>query len=569
MAYQSREDQRAVIDSTDPVLVVSGGAGTGKTTTAVAAARTHLEAGDRLLQEARRAAAQRGERARLPAPGRVLFLSFSRTAVAQILDRAATVIGALGPRLEVATFHGFAWRVITGFGAHHGYPPPQTVLSQANQVVPGAPPGLTYDQLIPAAASLLDLSPVNAHYSQRYSLVICDEFQDTDGTEWQFVQQIAPAARRILLGDVNQSIYEGSFKPGVAPAARIAAAMALPGARRIDLQAASYRDPSGVLPAAAEAARQRRFTDPAIATAARNGRLAVTRVTDGTGYTQVVDLAQDARRQGHTVSIFTHTNAAATALSDALTEAGLVHEQVGFGEAHAEALPAQLALVQYALGDDAAPVLRTLAVFITASVRSRGLPPLARQMLNHSNPPLERALGQLAQDLRSAGRGGGASLNRLAETVTGAYARIGTFRGQESWLQAAAVTRRSLQLLDQDHSITAVGEYLARVRDETLVGDANARPRPIQVMNLHQTKGREADTTILLLGSEEYYGPEGEPFLIGSRLLYVVMTRARLQAHLLVPARSHPLWAPLVAAVESGRALGDFQRIAEPFSQRP
>ncbi|AQA09156.1 hypothetical protein [Streptomyces malaysiensis] len=51
-------------------------------------------------------------------------------------------------------------------------------------------------------------------------------------------------------------------------------------------------------------------------------------------------------------------------------------------------------------------------------------------------------------------------------------------------------------------------------------------------------------------GDDEYYGPEGEPFPIGSRLLYVVMTRARHTAHLVVPANSHPLWAPLIAALE-------------------
>ncbi len=45
-------------------------------------------------------------------------------------------------------------------------------------------------------------------------------------------------------------------------------------------------------------------------------------------------------------------------------------------------------------------------------------------------------------------------------------------------------------------------------------------------MNLHQTRGREADTTILPLGNSEYYGPEGEPSPSGPRLLYVVMTRA-------------------------------------------
>lgn len=550
MTYQAREDQRAVIESVAPVLVVSGGAGTGKTTTAVAAARAHLEAADEKLLRLRQEAARRGQRTQLPAATRVLFLSFSRTAVAQIIDRAANVIGELRPRLEVSTFHGFAWRVITGFGAHHGYPPPQSVLSKANQTVPGAPPGLTYNQLMPAACQLLALAKVRDHYAGRYTLVICDEFQDTDATEWAFLQQIAPTARRILLGDVNQSIYESSLKPSVNPAARIADAMALPGARRIDLQAASYRDPSGVLPAAAEAARQRRFTDPALRTAAQQGRLAVTGITDDTGYAQVIDLARAARQKKHTVSIFTHTNIATTYLSDALTAAGVIHEQVGFPEAHAEALSAQLALVRFALRQKGSQVRRALAVFVTACLRGRGLSVLARQLLDKSNPALERALRALALDLRSAGIGPTADIDRLAELVTDAYGRIGTFRGQEAWLQAAPTTRRALRLLKEDQSITAVAEELHRARDETLVGDSRPRPRPVQVMNLHQTKGREADTTILLLADGEWYGPEGEPFPIGSRLLYVVMTRARHQAHLVVPVNAHPLWAPLIAALE-------------------
>ncbi|MFF3327906.1 hypothetical protein [Streptomyces sp. NPDC002889] len=82
-----------------------------------------MEAADEKLLRLRQEAARRGQCTQLPAVTRVLFLSFSRTAVAQIIDRAANVIGELRPRLEVSTFHGFAWRVITGFGAHHGYPP--------------------------------------------------------------------------------------------------------------------------------------------------------------------------------------------------------------------------------------------------------------------------------------------------------------------------------------------------------------------------------------------------------------------------------------------------------------
>jgi DNA helicase-2/ATP-dependent DNA helicase PcrA len=82
---------------------------------------------------------------------------------------------------------------------------------------------------------------------------------------------IAPGARRILLGDENQCIY--TFKGGVDPTTRVAAALALPGSKLVPLPPASFRDPTQVLPAAANAARERRFDDPAIAAASQAGRL--------------------------------------------------------------------------------------------------------------------------------------------------------------------------------------------------------------------------------------------------------------------------------------------------------
>lgn len=74
-------------------------------------------------------------------------------------------------------------------------------------------------------------------------------------------------------------------------------------------------------------------------------------------------------------------------------------------------------------------------------------------------------------------------------------------------------------------------------------------------MNLHQTKGREADTTILLLNPDEWHGDEREPFPQGSRLLYVVMTRARHTAHLVTAGVTHPLWRPLVETCTEAAAI--------------
>lgn len=547
MTYSPKGKQVDVIRSSASVLVVVGGAGTGKTITAVAAARAQLEASDTAQRAARRAAMLSGNRTRLPAPQRALFLSFSRTAVAQIVDRAGGVIGPFGPRLEVATFDGLAWRIIRSYGANHGHPPPLAVLGRANSRVPGVPTGLTYDQLIPAAAALLQIPKIAEHYSSRYGIVICDEFQDTDAEEWKFLQQIAPSARRVLLGDVNQCIYHG-FK-AVQPTARISAALALPGSDRIDLPPSSFRDPSGILPAAADAARERRFADSAITAAVKSGRLSVSRIGHDQGHSETIDLARQARIQGHTVSLFTHTVAATTELSDALTAAGMSHEQVGFGEAPNEALPAQLALVQFAFGDTTAPIRRTLAVYATAAIGARKnapLPALAREILSGRDSALEGALAQLLLDAVAAANN--SDVDDLSDIIAGAYARFGVPRGREIWRRAAQQTRTTLRSLARGANLTTVVADLLQACDDGLVGNQTARPRAIQVMNLHQTKGREADTTILLLGSDEWHGYESEPFPAGSRLLYVVMTRARHRAHLVVPDSSHPLWQPLVDA---------------------
>lgn len=551
MSYQPRGTQHDVIASTAPVIVVSGGAGTGKTTTSVAAARAHLERADQHRNRMLRAAAIADQRIRLPAPDRVLFLSFSRTAVTQILDRAGSVIGDYGPRLEVATFHGFAWRIITSFGAHRGYPPPQTVLGSADAAVPGAPAGLTYDDLIPAAQTLLTVPTIADHYAARYGMVICDEFQDTDTHEWAFLRAITPHARMMLLGDLHQCIYQG-FKP-VNPTSRIAEALALPGAIEIPLPAASFRDPTGILPAAAEAARDRRFNDPAIACAAASGRLTVTRIRDGAGYDEVIHLTRQARRAGHTVSIFTHTNAATADLSDALIHARITHEQVGFGEAYGAAIAAQSALVRYGLGDDTAPVRRGLAVYITANLRKKKPPPpLIGQLLAATNPQMEHVLGRLSADLRAAA-GDTTDLTALAGVVADAYQRIGRVHARETWTRAAHRTRVVLQT-SPDRSVSGIAAALDHIRNDTLVGDLAPRQRTVQVMNLHQTKGREADTTILLLNPDEWHGREQEPYPSGSRLLYVVMTRARHTAHLVTPDVAHGLWQPLVDACTPANA---------------
>jgi DNA helicase-2/ATP-dependent DNA helicase PcrA len=536
--------QHDVITTTAPVAIVLGGAGTGKTITAAAAAAAHLRASDGEREQRRRAMILAGTVTGLPPRARALFLSFSRTAVAQVIDRAAGVVGAMMDRIEVVTFDGFAWRVINDFGAGYGLPPPVHIVSEAESRVPDAAPGLRYADLIPNALSILANPTVADYYARRYSLVICDEFQDTDDEEWHFLQSVAPDARRILLGDVNQCIY--AEMKGIDPQARVAEGLALSGAVQIDMPAASHRDPSGVLPAAADAARERRFNDAALVHAVDSGRLVVTRMAANYRLDRVVEMVLAERALGHTVSVFTHSNVSTTELSDALTVANVRHEQVGLSEAYGEALNAQLAMLRYAL-EGTPGGRRALAVFVASNYRRNVA--LPGQIVNGSNDAFERALEPIIAELTEAGSAG--DIDRLATVISGAYARLGTHRGQRTWSEAARRTRAAIRLLAEGQPLANVEEDMARARHRALLGDAGIRPHPVQVMNLHQTKGREADATILLLQTDEFHGHEAPPYPKLSRLLYVVLTRARTRAYIAVPGDVHPLWRPLVEACET------------------
>lgn len=67
-------------------------------------------------------------------------------------------------------------------------------------------------------------------------------------------------------------------------------------------------------------------------------------------------------------------------------------------------------------------------------------------------------------------------------------------------------------------------------------------------MNLHQTKGREADATVIVLRERDWFGEETEPFPEASRLLYVVFTRARRKIVVLLFGQGPPgVVAPLAA----------------------
>jgi DNA helicase-2/ATP-dependent DNA helicase PcrA len=541
----NREDltprQLEVVETRAAVVLVLGGPGTGKTTTALWTAREALE------------------RHGVEPWQRVLFLTFSRTAVAQVAKRAPGVFASAGAGIEIATFHGFAWRLVRAFGRYAGHGPHAPELqSAARTKLLGKDAGqLAYDDLVPAARALLTSDRLAAILARRWPLVVCDEFQDTDNEQWALLTMLGRHSRLLLLADPNQMIYTFLRDRGVSPT-RLANGRRLAG-RVIELETASHRDPSGVIPAMAEAVRQRRFGDAAVLGAIRTSRLFVLRdVPDDLEALARIIQSQVGRLRAagaRAIGIFGHSNDGVATLGAALESIGLDHVLVGIPEAHAEALVALATLCAYSVGTRTLGEVRVaLAAFLTACVRRAEPPPLAVRLANGSPlpPGLEPRLHALGEALRAAQEGRVADLIGVAGQ---AWEGLGITVGNRPWRRACA----DFAALARPFAASSVSREAAegllaaaeRRRPSVIVDFDATKLGPIQLMNFYQTKGREADAVILAYRSGDYLADrrEGEPFEESSRVLFVSLTRARYYVVVILPPDPHPLVAPFAALV--------------------
>jgi len=105
-----------------------------------------------------------------------------------------------------------------------------------------------------------------------------------------------------------------------------------------------------------------------------------------------------------------------------------------------------------------------------------------------------------------------------------------------------------------DASVRQVLAAAAHRRAGALVDFDTVQQNPVQLMNFHQTKGREADAVLLVYRDGDYLAAtrDDEPFEEPSRVLFVSLSRARQTVIVILPPNPHRVVAPFLAAARAG-----------------
>lgn len=234
--------QRQSILDEDGAILVTGGPGSGKTTIALAKAKRVIERG--------------------LSPGQsVLFLSFSRAAVARVAEASKTQLPSnLRGKLSVQTFHSFFWRILQAYGYLLGAPRSLRLLMPHDEVAMRHEfesnggdwivererlfremGRVAFDLFAPKAHELLSRSArLRELFSSCYPLIVVDEAQDTAEDQWQCVRLLSVGTQMMCLADLEQQIYD--FRPGVS-SERVTHILAALQPLRVDLASENHRSP--------------------------------------------------------------------------------------------------------------------------------------------------------------------------------------------------------------------------------------------------------------------------------------------------------------------------------------
>ncbi|MGF6411493.1 UvrD-helicase domain-containing protein [Paraburkholderia sp. MM5482-R1] len=570
-------DPRQVILDCEGHALVLGGPGSGKTTVALRKSIKRIKAGLR--------------------PGQaVLFLSFSRAAVARIVDAAKIeATKEEQGRLSIQTFHSFFWDVLRGNAYLLGAPRKLSILLPQDEAAmsggidrhdDGWPEWevererlyreegrVAFDLFARYAAELMKRSALlRESIAKRYPLVIVDEAQDTGMHAWECVKLLAMHTQVICLADLDQQLFD--YLPGVGPERIVEIRTALQ-PEEVDFGSENHRSPgTQIVEFGNDIMLDRLHAGPyaGVSHISYNPREVnwnhLLRRALGAVYRSV---EEQTGVSVETVAILAPNNRSALRLSNALNalseyaETGkTVSHRLMFDEAEALLCARLAAFLLEPKGaneieNDIATCMEMLARAKAATGQGKKAVAKMREQAakirfgKSLHISIAKAFRSVLDSLSSSPFSGdpGKDWSRVKQALRAS--------GQEDLIRAASQLdylvafrrghRISTALSDEwlrDGAYTRATEALDSAFAQEQLLDGVEPPTGIQIMNVHKAKGKQFDG-VIVVREARYTGKQAEssfvwrddvsPYIKSRRIVRVAVTRARNHTLIL-----DPLW---------------------------
>ena len=566
MTFRICEKRQSVLDEKGHCLVL-GGPGSGKTTLALLKAVRRV--GDGL------------------APGQgILFLSFSRNAVARIADAAKEEVPrAERGALSIQTFHSFCWEVLRTHGHLLGAPKQLSIVLAHDEKAmrDGIERGddgwsaweharaqlfrergrVCFDLFAPLTAELFRRAHrIRDRTAKRYPLVIVDEAQDTAADQWAFVSALADRAQVMCLADLDQLIFD--YLPGVGPE-RVTEIRAALRPLVVDLEAENNRSPGTEIMAFGRDVLAGRVRDGAYTGVSRMRFQAKAAARDkairqSVGYARKL-IQESAGRPAESVAVIASYGSGVAVISAALRCDPPIPHEVLFDEAFAtlaSRLGAFLLEPKVRAGRD--QDLATTLDLLTDAYKAKGgktALALAKKIAGYAayarqgKPPsikLVKAIGELLTGIEEEPFSGKpdrdwARMKRALRATSEQH--LGEIAGALDYLVAfnrGQTIGANLSRLWLEHGayVGARGALDSAFAQEQVLSGGDDW-RGIHVMNMHRCKGKQFDGVVLFRAqhcSPFVWRDEAAPYPKSRKLLHVAIPRAKTHVLILDDAYS-------------------------------